>query len=120
MHFQFHIFALFIFRWLSVFAQQTCYWPNGSGLTAPQGYWVSCYSNQASTSCLNGDVCLSNGLCYGPGIGMVRPTYPRGYIEQIIDFTIKTYRGGCTLKDWDNITACPNQWCNDGRDSLHC
>ena len=51
---------------------------------------------------------------------MVRPTHPRAYIEQVIDFTIKTYRGGCTLKDWDNTTACPNQWCNDGKDSLRC
>ena len=36
---------------------------------------------------------------------------------RIADLT-KTYRGACTVKDWSNITACPVQWCNDGKGSF--
>lgn len=66
-------FALAVFCSSSVLARQQCYWPDGSILSPSQGYWVNCYSSQESTCCLNGDVCLSNGLCYGAALGQVRP-----------------------------------------------
>lgn len=120
MHLPLYSFAIFVLRSLSVFAQQKCYWPDGSSVKPDQGYWVNCYSTQASTCCGDGDVCLSNGLCYESNLGMVRPGDPREPFEQSTDHQAKTYRGGCTLNDWDNTTACPNQWCNDGKDSLDC
>ena len=36
------------------------------------------------------------------------------------DLKIKVYRGGCTVKDWSNTTACPTQWCNNGKDYFDC
>ena len=34
------------------------------------------------------------------------------------DLIIKTYRGACTVRDWSNTTACPTQFCNDGKGSF--
>lgn len=36
-----------------------------------------------------------------------------------IDLEIQVYRGACTVKDWSNTTACPNQWCNNGDNYSH-
>lgn len=81
MYFSDYIFALSIFHSRLVLAQQKCYWPDGSGVRPNQGYWVNCYPSQASTCCKNGEVCLSNGLCYGSEIDMVRPRHPSSYLE---------------------------------------
>lgn len=62
-----YIFACFIWCSLLVLAQQNCSWSNGSDVRPFQAYWVNFYPIQASSCCLNGDVCLSEILCYGPG-----------------------------------------------------
>ena len=76
MHFCMNIVALFIVCLQLAAAQQLCYWPNGSGIGPERGIWANCYSSQDSTCCLSGDVCLSNGLCYGSPIAVVSPLYP--------------------------------------------
>ena len=43
----------------------------------------------------------------------------RALCEIHIDLKIKVYRGACTVKDWSNTTACPTQWCNNGKDFFH-
>ena len=120
MHFCMDIVALFIVYLPLAAAQQLCYWPNGSGIGPEQGVWANCYSSQDSACCLNGDVCLSNGLCYGSPIAVVSPVVPFSLPQTSIciapieaDSRKKTYRGACTIKDWSNTTACPTQWCND-------
>ena len=122
MHFRVNIVALFIICLPLAAAQQLCYWPNGSGIGPDQGIWVNCYSSQDSACCLSGDVCLSNGLCYGSPIAVVCPLFPVPLPQTTIrialietDSSEKTYRGACTVKDWSNTTACPTQWCNDGK-----
>ena len=40
--------------------------------------------------------------------------------ETDIDLNHKVYRGACTVQDWSNTTACPDQWCNNGKDCFHC
>lgn len=85
MHFHESIFARFIFRSSLVLAQQPCYWPDGSGVANTPGVWVNCYSSQASTCCLYGDVCLSNGLCYGSGVDLVRPSHNPSCLESKVD-----------------------------------
>ena len=62
------ILALVVSRGCLVFAQQPCYWLDGSDANA----LVSCYSSQDSVCCWPGEVCLSNGLCFGPGKDVVR------------------------------------------------
>lgn len=64
--------ALFVSELSLVLAQQPCYWPNGSSIVSSQGTWINCYSSQASVCCYHGDICLTNGLCYGSQGGMVR------------------------------------------------
>ena len=81
MHFYKNIVALFIVSLPLAPAQQSCYWPIGSGIKPSQGVWVNCYSSQDSVCCLNGDVCLSNGLCYGSPIGVVSPLCPSLYLR---------------------------------------
>ena len=56
---------------LLAFAQQRCYWPNGSTISPDQGAYVSCRANEDSNCCLNGEVCLTDGLCFG-AYGWVR------------------------------------------------
>ena len=51
---------------------QICYWPDGSLLTPPQGAYVNCFNDRPSHCCLNGDACLSNGLCFTSVYGWVR------------------------------------------------
>ena len=116
--------ALFASQWALVYTQQPCYWPDGSGVRPGQGYWVNCHSSQDSVCCFHEDVCLASGLCFGAIINMVcaflllyvRRVHARALCEIDIDLKIKVYRGGCTVKDWSNTTACPNQWCNNGKD----
>lgn len=126
MHFLKWTLALSVSQWSSVLAQQSCYWPNGSNIT--QGYWMNCHSSQDSVCCYYRDVCLSNGLCYGSSIGMVRTCAPfqlqdcrsgRVSCRMNADSQTKVYRGGCTVQDWSNTTACPNHWCNNGEGSFH-
>ncbi|KIW09248.1 uncharacterized protein PV09_00172 [Verruconis gallopava] len=69
---------------------QTCYWPNGSQLTAKDNY-TACSSDAVSQCCAIGHACLSNGLCFNPTKGSV-------------------YRRGCTDSKWSS-SACP-QYCN--------
>jgi hypothetical protein len=45
---------------------RTCYWPDGSSTTEA----IPC-SNGDSQCCMNGDGCLSNGLCYSGYDGVV-------------------------------------------------
>ena len=52
-------------------AQQQCYWPDGSLVDSSTDGFLNCYSDRDSQCCANGEVCLSNGLCFGPGIGQV-------------------------------------------------
>ena len=35
------------------------------------------------------------------------------------DMKTKIYRGACTVKDWSNTTACPDQECNNGKYCFH-
>ena len=76
MHFLEWTLVLSVSQWSLVLAQQSCYWPDGSGIVQQQGSWVNCHSSQDSVCCFHSDVCLSNGLCYGSGIGMVRICAP--------------------------------------------
>ena len=46
---------------------RTCYWPDGSSTTEA----IPC-SGGDSQCCMNGDGCLSNGLCYSGYDGVVR------------------------------------------------
>ena len=54
------------------FAQQKCYWPNESSLIPNQGVLINCRANEDSNCCHEGEVCISDGLCFGSAIGMVR------------------------------------------------
>ena len=75
MHFHISTFALFSIHSSIILAQQACYWPDGSGVRPGQGPWVNCYSSQDSVCCHQGEVCLSNGLCYGSEINQVSLSY---------------------------------------------
>ena len=107
--------ALLVSYFASAFAQQSCYWPDGSGVRGEQGVWVNCHPSQDSTCCRQGEMCLSNGLCYGSFIAAVGLSSSLAYFGPHTDSMRKTYRGACTVKDWSNTTACPTQWCNDGK-----
>ncbi|KAF8853152.1 hypothetical protein BDZ45DRAFT_84503 [Acephala macrosclerotiorum] len=87
---------------------QTCVWKDGSIATG----FVPCTTNSTTASgncCLNGETCLSSGLCYG-NIGLI-------------------YRGAC-LNTWggdcptycDDILPCPfaNTGSSDGPQSFWC
>ena len=63
--------ALFASQWALVYTQQSCYWPDGSGVRPGQGNWVNCHSSQDSVCCFREDVCLASGLCFGSIINMV-------------------------------------------------
>ena len=100
-----------------VLAQQSCYWPNGSDANST----ASCSSTEDIVCCQPGDVCLSNGLCYGPGQGTVRskhyssrfdPQFSMSGKSQILNERKKTYRSACTVRDWSNRTVCPMAVCN--------
>lgn len=57
-------------------AQQQCYWPDGTttvdGGDHPK--YINCYPNQDSHCCGEGEICQSNGLCYGADSGWVNLT----------------------------------------------
>ena len=118
MHLHGKISALLVSYFASAFAQQSCYWPDGSGIASEQGVWVNCHPSQDSACCRQGELCLSNGLCYGPFLGVVGPSKPLAYFGPNTDSMRKTYRGACTVSDWSNETACPSQWCNDGKEPI--
>ena len=63
--------ALFVSQGALVCTQQSCYWPDGSGVRPGQGYWVNCHPSQDSVCCFHEDVCLASGLCFGSIINMV-------------------------------------------------
>ena len=116
------IFAFVVSRCCLVLAQQPCYWIDGSD--APET--VNCYSSQESVCCWPGEVCLSNGLCFGATEDRVRLTHfspchdlssPSDPSRLLIE-TEKTYRGACTSKIWSNTTVCPTQFCPEGKVSL--
>ena len=93
MHFHKMILALFVSHWPLLLAQQPCYWPDGSGIAPGQGHYVNCYASRDSACCLNGEVCLSNGLCYGSEIGSVRPIAPSflpGTVTHTVPYAIQT------------------------------
>jgi len=80
-----------------------CYWPDTTqvgyyhGLSHKLNYtFRPCDSEGESACCAEGEVCLTNGLCFGATVGSV-------------------YRGACTDRSW-NSAACP-QYC-DIRTSL--
>lgn len=66
--------------WLA-FAQQTCYWPDGSSPPQNAGY-VNCYADQDSQCCVHGEVCLGNGLCYGSSYGWVGSVVDKSLIRK--------------------------------------
>lgn len=72
MHSLSYTLALFVSELSWVLAQQSCYWPDGSGIRPDQGTWINCYSSQDSVCCYQGEACLSNGLCFAAGEGSVR------------------------------------------------
>ena len=72
------ILAPFVSYWSLVLAQQSCYWPNGSDANTT----VSCNSTEDSVCCLPGDVCLSNGLCFGPDSGTVRSLHLSPHLQR--------------------------------------
>lgn len=53
------------------FAQQKCYWPDGSTIRLDKGAYINCRANEDSNCCLNTEVCLSDGLCFGSAYGFV-------------------------------------------------
>ena len=71
MHLLKYSLALSASQWALVYTQQSCYWPDGSGVRPGQGYWVNCHSSQDSFCCFNEDVCLASGLCFGSIINVV-------------------------------------------------
>lgn len=52
-------------------AQQVCYWPYGTEANFTKDKLVNCSPDQDSQCCRKGDVCLSNGLCFGAACGRV-------------------------------------------------
>jgi len=66
-------------------ATKTCYWPSGktAGALTPCNDTLS-----VSHCCKESDVCISNGLCFSPGLGVL-------------------VRRGCTDRSW-NSTECPS------------
>ncbi|CZR51606.1 uncharacterized protein PAC_01483 [Phialocephala subalpina] len=94
---------------------QTCVWKDGSIATG----FLPCTTNSTATSgncCLNGETCLSSGLCYG-NIGLVY----RGAC-------INTWGGECVTycddiaSEWANLLPCPfaNTGSSDGPQSFWC
>ncbi|KAI9854408.1 MAG: hypothetical protein M1813_001257 [Trichoglossum hirsutum] len=69
-----------------------CYYPNG--LIAADYNYVPCEGTSYSSCCIpsEGDVCLSNGLCY----------YPKGAYP---------FRGACTDRSWSS-DSCPKYCVN--------
>ena len=80
-----HYFHIYLFKiTLAVIlptAYATCYWPNGD----TDGSYVQC--PDTLSCCLEGESCLSNGLCFGARFGVL-------------------YRGACADKSWP-IAECP-------------
>ena len=79
---------------ISISADSTCYWPNGS---AVPDHFTYTPCNQTVTGvdsacCGSGDPCSPNGYCFGSA----------GYV----------YRGGCTDINWDTDACCPS--CRNG------
>ena len=79
---------------MSISADSTCYWPDGSTVPSHSDY-TPC--NQTATGvdsacCGSGDPCSANGYCLGSA----------GYV----------YRGGCTDINWDADECCPS--CRNG------
>lgn len=58
------------------FAQQLCYWPDGTNTSSRSLRYKNCYSDRDSHCCDDLDVCVGNGLCYGGGIGFVDLSEP--------------------------------------------
>ncbi|KAH0558911.1 hypothetical protein GP486_004460 [Trichoglossum hirsutum] len=82
-----HLFLLVLSVPLLATADPQCYYPNG--LVALDYAYVPCQGTTFSSCCIpsEGDVCLSNGLCY----------YSKGQYP---------FRGACTDKTWTS-DACP-------------
>jgi len=78
-----------------IFAQQACYWPDGTQVTPQNNRYnfTACFEGD-SQCCANGEVCLSNGLCFSG---------PQGQL----------YRGACTDRSWKTV-SCP-KYCDDSR-----
>lgn len=64
-----HCFLLFLATALPVHSLLTkCYWPNGDNATS---LFVCLPNADYSHCCRNGDVCITNGLCFSPGLGAI-------------------------------------------------
>ena len=62
-----------------------CYWPSGyltSNTTGQVFNYVECYPDnpQGSSCCLEGEACLSNGLCFGALHGIVSHAHPDPFL----------------------------------------
>jgi hypothetical protein len=84
-------FSILGLSFLASLVKADCYYPNGSNAT--DYTYVPCKGGSGVSSCCipsEGDVCLSNGLCY----------YDHGSYP---------FRGACTDKSWKS-PSCPT-WC---------
>lgn len=91
--------SLLVIAPILVLAQdaRSCYWPNGTDVAVGNNSYFPCSSSGPSSCCLEGEACLSNGLCYGAEWG-------------------NTYRGACTDSTW-TTSYCP-QLCLAEGDSM--
>jgi len=64
-----HCLLIFVGAAVPALSQLTdCYWPNGNNATS---LFVCSPDAENSHCCRKGDVCLTNGLCFSPGLGTV-------------------------------------------------
>ena len=96
-------------------AQRDCYWPDGSNIDVSLGpnanNYENCHPSEDSHCCSQDDFCLSAGLCYSSMANMVHKSH---FECMLLLNVVQLYRGGCTVKDWSNVIACPD-WCSDSK-----
>lgn len=68
------LLLLFLYSVSFVTAQDSraCFWPNGSTTASTNNKIYACSDTGESPCCNEGEVCLSNNLCFSPSEGMVR------------------------------------------------
>lgn len=68
----FSSFAFVLLFSRSGLARRSCYWYDGSNVTDA---FDACQTGD-SACCWRGEICLSNYLCFGPNVGLVRDLLP--------------------------------------------